>query len=161
MNKNRLAVAFTGPSNSGKTTLIIKLSNLLQKQNYKVAIIKHDPMDKATFDKEGKDSYKFSNTGAQVAVVSPKKTTIFKKETSSIDEIVKSFNEFDFLLVEGLKTLPLPRICIQRDEINENYFDVSDTIATNDSIEKSKLPKDMKILNLDDINEIVMWIKEN
>ncbi|MEA3383251.1 MAG: molybdopterin-guanine dinucleotide biosynthesis protein MobB, partial [Campylobacterota bacterium] len=59
------------------------------------------------------------------------------------------------------KTLPLPRICIQRDEINENYFDVSDTIATNDSIEKSKLPKDMKILNLDDLNEIVMWIKEN
>ncbi|MEA3553926.1 MAG: molybdopterin-guanine dinucleotide biosynthesis protein MobB, partial [Campylobacterota bacterium] len=29
-DKKRLAVAFTGPSNSGKTTLIIKVSNILQ-----------------------------------------------------------------------------------------------------------------------------------
>ncbi len=33
-----LAIAFTGPSNSGKTTLIVKLSNLL-KDKYKIAII--------------------------------------------------------------------------------------------------------------------------
>jgi len=52
MNKNnkRLAVAFTGPSNSGKTTLIEKLSIALQKDGYKVAIVKNDPKDKARFD---------------------------------------------------------------------------------------------------------------
>lgn len=80
MNNNiRKAVAFTGPSNSGKTTLIVKISQMLQTNGFKVAIIKHDPGDKAVFDKEGKDSYKFSQTGADVAVVSPKKTTILKK----------------------------------------------------------------------------------
>jgi molybdopterin-guanine dinucleotide biosynthesis protein B len=67
MNKinKRLAVAFTGPSNSGKTTLIVKLSEELQQQGLKVAIVKHDPSDKAIFDKEGKDSYKFSQTGSE------------------------------------------------------------------------------------------------
>jgi len=161
MNKKRIAVAFTGPSNSGKTTLIVKISTLLQEQNYKVAIIKHDPKDKAKFDKEGKDSFKFSQTGAQVAVVSPNKTTIFKKETSTIDTIIESFGDFDFLLVEGLKTIPLPRICVQRDEVNNNYFDVSDSIATDDSIDKNKFPKEMLILNLNNPDEIIKWIKEN
>ena len=161
MNKTRIAVAFTGPSNSGKTTLIVKIATLLQKNYYKVAIVKHDPKDKAVFDKEGKDSYKFSQTGAEVAVVSPNKTTIFKKETSTIDNLIDSFNNFDFLLVEGLKTLPLPRICIQRGEINESYFHVSDTIATDESIDRNKFPEQMNILDLNNPAQIIEWIKEN
>ena len=95
----KIAVAFTGQSNSGKTTLIVKLSTQLQANGYKVCIIKHDPKDKAKFDKEGKDSHKFSSTGADVAVVSPIRTTMFKQQTSKIDEIVAMFGEFDYLLV--------------------------------------------------------------
>ncbi len=161
MNKIRLAVAFTGPSNSGKTTLIVKIASILQEQKYKVAIVKHDPKDKAIFDKEGKDSYKFSQTGADVAVVSPYKTTIFKQKTSSIENLIDTFDEFDFLLVEGLKTLPLPRICVQREKINQDYFEVSDSIATDNSIDKNCFPKNMNILNLNNPYEIIQWIKEN
>jgi molybdopterin-guanine dinucleotide biosynthesis protein B len=62
----RLAVAFTGPSNSGKTTLIEKISKKLNQDGFKVAIIKHDPKDKARFDTEGKDSYRFTQTKADV-----------------------------------------------------------------------------------------------
>jgi len=161
MNKNRIAVAFTGPSNSGKTTLIVKVSSILQDQGFKVFIVKHDPKDKAMFDKEGKDSFKFSQTGANVAVVSPNKTTIFKKETSTIDNLIDIFDDFDFLLVEGLKTLPLPRICVQRDKINQDYFEVSDSIATDDSIDKANFPKNMNILDLNNPEQIIEWIKEN
>ncbi len=161
-NENkRLAVAFTGPSNSGKTTLIVKVSNILQDSGYKVAIVKHDPKDKAVFDKEGKDSFKFSQTGADVAVVSPNKTTIFKKKNSDIDELISIFNDFDFLLVEGLKTLPLPRICIMRNKIDERYFEVSDTIATDDSINHNDFSNSMKILDLNNPEQIVQWIKDN
>ncbi len=157
----RLAIAFTGPSNSGKTTLIVKISNILQDSGYKVAIVKHDPKDKAIFDKEGKDSFKFSQTGADVAVVSPNKTTYFKKQTSTIDELIDIFKEFDFLLVEGLKTLPLPRICICREKLDENYFEVSDTLAIDDTIDKSKIPQNMQILDLNNPEQIVEWIKQN
>ncbi len=157
----RLAVAFTGPSNSGKTTLIVKISSILQDQGYKVSIVKHDPKDKAIFDKEGKDSFKFSQTGADVAVVSPNKTTIFKKQTSSIDDIIDMFQDFDFLLVEGLKTLPLPRVCVSREKLDENYFDVSDTLAIDDTIDKNNLPTSMKILDLNNPEQIVEWIKTN
>lgn len=158
---NRLAVAFTGQSNSGKTTLIVKVSSVLQDQGYKVAIVKHDPKDKAMFDKEGKDSFKFSQTGADVAVVSPNKTTVFKKQTSTIDQIIDMFKDFDFLLVEGLKTLPLPRICVSRNKLNEDYFDVSDTLAIDDSIDKNTIPTNMKALDLNNPEQIVEWIKTN
>ena len=159
--KKRLAVAFTGPSNSGKTTLIIKVSNILQSQGYKVSIIKHDPKDKAIFDKEGKDSFKFYQTGANVAVVSPLKTTVMKHTTSTIDELASMFEEFDFLLVEGLKTLPLPRICIMRNTIEESYFNVSDSIATDGSIDTSKIENIKDILDLNNAEMIVEWIKKN
>ena len=157
----QLAVAFTGPSNSGKTTLIVKLSTQLQSLGYKVCIIKHDPHDKAIFDKEGKDSYKFSHTGASVAVVSPTRTTIFKKETTQIEEIAQVFGEFDYLLVEGLKTIPLPRIAIFRNELNENYFDISDAIATDETIQSSQIPQSCEHLDLNDVEKIIMWIDAN
>jgi molybdopterin-guanine dinucleotide biosynthesis protein B len=158
--KNR-AVAFTGPSNSGKTTLIVKLSITLQARGYKVCIIKHDPHDKAIFDKEGKDSYKFSQTGANVAVVSPTRTTIFKKETSPIEEIAQSFGEFDYLLVEGLKTIPLPRIAIFRNELNDKYFECSDAIATDETIHTSQIPEGSLHLDLNDVEGIIGWIDRN
>ena len=162
MNKyKRLAVAFTGPSNSGKTTLIIKISNILQDNGFKVCIVKHDPKDKAIFDKEGKDSFKFSQTGADVAVVSPNKTTYFKKDTSSIEDIIDVFKDFDFLLVEGLKTLPLPRICISRTQLDAKYFNVSDTLAIDDTIDKDTIPEGMNVLDLNNPEQIVQWIKDN
>ena len=162
MNKyKRLAVAFTGPSNTGKTTLIIRISNILQDSGYKVCIVKHDPKDKAIFDKEGKDSFKFSQTGANVAVVSPNKTTYFKKLTSSIDELIDIFKDFDFLLVEGLKTLPLPRICVSRNKLDEKYFNVSDTLAIDDTIDKNTIPKNINVLDLNNPEQIILWIEKN
>jgi len=157
----RLAVAFTGPSNSGKTTLIIQLSKILKQNNYKVAIVKHDPGDKAQFDKEGKDSYKFSQTGANVVVISPNRTTLFKQEQSSISDIVNILGDFDYLLVEGLKTLPLPRICVTRNNINEDYFEVSDTLAIDNTINKNDIPNNIKTLDLNNNEQILNWIEKN
>jgi len=156
-----LAIAFTGPSNSGKTTLIVKVANILQDAGNKVCIVKHDPKDKARFDRPGKDSDKFSQTGADVAVVSPNRTTVFKKDTSSIENIITMFGEFDYLLVEGLKTLPLPRIAIFRDNLNEDYFKVTDAIASDDSINNDDIPSNIDKLDLNNPESIITWINKN
>ena len=89
-----LAVAFTGISNSGKTTIIEKISTILNGR-YKIGIIKHDQKDKAVFDKEGKDSFKFFKTGAEVAVVSPTRTTYFSHKQKELDEIVSMFCDIE------------------------------------------------------------------
>jgi len=157
----RLAIAFTGPSNSGKTTLIEKISLELSPK-YKVAIIKHDPKDKAIFDVEGKDSDRFFKSGADVAVVSNVRTTIFKHSTSTISKIADSFGEFDFLLVEGLKYLPLPRIAIFRGKLEPDYFPYIQAVAIDDTIDKSELKDtNLDILDLNNIHEIIDYIKKH
>ena len=111
----RLAIAFSGPSNSGKTTLILKVAKKFIDDGLKVVVVKHDPGDKAKFDVEGKDSFKFSQAGADVVVMSPTRTTYFSQSSQGIDEVIRMIGEFDMLLVEGLKTLPLPRISVFKD----------------------------------------------
>ena len=158
----RFAVAFTGPSGSGKTTLVEKVSKELIKTT-EVAIIKHDPKDKGIFDKEGKDSHKFSQTGAEVVVSSPTRTTYFSQRQKALDEIIEMFNHFDILLVEGLKTLPLPRIAIFRNAIEESYLSCSEAIAVDHSIDLTQyeLPKEIDILDLNNTQEIIEWIDKN
>lgn len=160
----RLAVAFTGPSNSGKTTLILKVARkLIHAHNLEVAIIKHDPKDKARFDVEGKDSYKFSDTGAEVIVTSPTRTTYFSRHHSDLDEMIRLFNNFDVLLVEGLKNLPLPRISVFRHTIDEEYIPYMDALATDESIELEsyKIPANVEQLDLNDIDQVITWILKN
>lgn len=158
----RRAVAFTGPSNSGKTTIIVKIAEILIKER-KIAIIKNDPKDKALFDKEGKDSYKFSQTGADVAVISPKRTTLFLKREKSLEDIINFLGDFDLLMVEGLKTFPLPRIGIFRGELDESYFDYCDALAIDGSINLSdySIKREIDILNLNNPQEIISWIDKN
>jgi len=157
-----LAIAFSGPSNSGKTTLIVKVAEAL-KEKYSLAIVKHDPSDKAIFDKEGKDSWKFSNTGAEVVVASPTRTTFLSQKQKDIDEIIEMLGDFDILLVEGLKTLPLPRLSVFRNKLDESYFPMSNALAIDDSInlDDYNLPSHLDILDLNNTESIVEWILKN
>jgi molybdopterin-guanine dinucleotide biosynthesis protein B len=156
----RKAVAFTGPSNSGKTTLIEKIAKRLI-SSYKIAIIKNDPGDKAKFDKVGKDSYRFYLTGAEVVVTSPTRTTYFSHRQKSLDEIINMINDFDILLVEGLKYLPLPRIGVFRGDIDESYFRYIKAVAVDETVDKSKIPPNIEILNLNDADQIIEWVLNN
>jgi len=160
----RLAVAFTGPSNSGKTTLILKIARkLIHEYKKEVAIIKHDPKDKARFDVEGKDSYKFSDTGAEVIVTSPTRTTYFSQRQKELDEMIRLFDKFDILLVEGLKNLPLPRISIFRDELDEDYFPYMDALATDESVslDDYEIPEGVDILDINNCEDVIGWILDN
>ena len=160
----RLAVAFTGPSNSGKTTLILKVARkLIYEHKLEVAIIKHDPKDKARFDVEGKDSYKFSDTGAEVIVTSPNRTTYFSQKHSELQDMIRLFDSFDVLLVEGLKNLPLPRISVFRNKIDSDYIPYMDALATDYSIntQNYELPQNIDMLDLNDTDEVISWILQN
>ncbi|HEF7347190.1 TPA: molybdopterin-guanine dinucleotide biosynthesis protein B, partial [Campylobacter jejuni] len=142
---------------SGKTTLITKIADNFLQQNLKVLIIKHDPADKAQFDFNGKDSFKFFQSGAEVMVLSPARTTFFSHENRDILKALKLSPDFDICLVEGLKTLDLPRISVFCKEIDESYFIFSNAIA---SYEKISHPY-LTWLDLNDIQAICQYILKN
>jgi molybdopterin-guanine dinucleotide biosynthesis protein B len=156
------AIAFTGPSGSGKTTLVEKIAQHLVATR-QIAIIKHDPSDKAIFDQEGKDSDRFYKTGADVAVVSDTRTTLFSHRYRQIETVAAMFGSFDLLMVEGLKTLPLPRLAIFRHSIEIDYLPVVQAIAIDDSIrlEDYPLPDHLTVLDLNDVGSIIEWIDEH
>ena len=157
----QLAIAFTGPSGSGKTTLIEKISNKLSSK-YSVAIIKHDPSDKAKFDVEGKDSDRFFKTGANVAVVSDTRTSIFKHSSSNLDALSKALSPYDLLLVEGLKTWNLPRIGIFRGTIESSYIPFLQAVAVDCSVPKEQLESlDVDVLDLNNLDEIIEYVWKN
>lgn len=173
--------AFSGKSNSGKTTLICKLCEYIKKHlGLKVAVIKHDPKDKALFDIEGKDSAKFFSSSSAVALVSPTRTTIqihneslkhtrthnmldsVNKHTMwAFDCVMEHFAHYDFVFIEGLKTLPYPRIVVARGHIDESYIAYANSFAIDDSVDNIDiLPKSMPVLNLNDIAQIANFICE-
>ena len=157
--KRAYAIAFSGPSNSGKTTLIQKLIAHF-KRTKRIAVIKHDPKDKARFDKEGKDSHTFYSSGANVAVLSPTRSTYFFHDPHAIDEVIKRLYPFDLLFIEGLKTLPFPRLVLFREAVNEEYLPYADALAVHKSIDTKKydIPKELSVFDPDDIDAIAKWI---
>jgi len=120
----------------------------------------NDPKDKAQFDVVGKDSHKFSQTGAEVVITSPTRTTYFSQREKTLDDIIAMIDDFDILLVEGLKTLPLPRIAVFRNKIDESYFACSEAIATDESIDLAdyNIPTHITLLDLNNTPQIIEWI---
>lgn len=156
----QLIVAFTGPSNTGKTTLITKLVEHLA-PSHKVCVIKHDPKDKAELDREGKDSQKFYAAGAHVGILSPERSTFFFRAPLQIQQMIESFAPFDYLFIEGLKTLPFPRIGVFRNELDESYLPYTQALALQDIAIKSEWKERFDLLELADLPAIIQWIDQN
>lgn len=133
---------------------------LIHDHKLQVAIVKNDPKDKARFDVPGKDSFKFSETGAEVIVTSPTRTTFFSRRHKELDELIEMFGQFDVLLVEGLKNLPLPRISIFRDSIDADYFPYMNALAIDHTINVSdySLPENVALLDLNNPDQVIEWI---
>lgn len=158
------AIAFTGNSNSGKTTLIEKLTLYLKINfpNKRVSIIKHDPKDKATLDTPGKDSARFFQTGADIAIRGATQTTLRFHKNLSIDSLIDYFEEYDYLFVEGLKELSLPRICVARNYFDERFLPYIQAIAIDPTLKKELLNSyKLPILDLNNAQQILEWINAN
>lgn len=156
----RRVVGFIGPSKSGKTALILKLAKYLQAKDYKVCTIKHDAKDQAEFDKKGKDSELFFRSGFDTAVISPKRTTIFQHTAKSIDSIVKTFDNFDYLFVEGFSNLPIPHIAICGEKLEKKYLDKCNALICTSNCEKiyQNVSLEIQLIDKNDIEYLSSWI---
>ncbi|MBT9168646.1 MAG: Molybdopterin-guanine dinucleotide biosynthesis adapter protein [Syntrophomonadaceae bacterium] len=114
-------VSIVGKSDSGKTTLICGLLPELKRRGYRVATIKHD-VHGFEIDKPGKDTWKHSQAGADIVVISsPVKIALLEKvdEELTLDEIMGRISNVDIIVSEGYKRNNKPKIEVFRSTVHE------------------------------------------
>ena len=122
-------VSVVGKKNTGKTSLTVKIIDELTKRGYNVASIKHSHHS-IEMDKENTDTWKHKQAGANL-VVGVGSTTFFNARTemdlNRILFLIKHFDTFDFVVIEGYKSYNYPKI-ITSPNVRDEY-----TIAEVDS----------------------------
>ena len=109
-------VAFVGGHDSGKTSILVELVPRLKAKGITVGTIKHTTRD-VEDDTAGKDSQRHAAAGAAVAaLVTPARTTARRfGEEEAFEEVLKrEFRDCDLVLVEGYKSLSIPKIEVVR-----------------------------------------------
>ena len=121
--KNPMILGFYGESDTGKTTLITKIIERLVSENLTVATVKITDK-KIGLDKENKDTWRHSEAGAKLVVLSsPIETDFILKENRNIKEMIQKINrlgEYDIILIEGAKSPEIPKIRIGEITEREN-----------------------------------------
>ena len=122
-------VSIVGKKNTGKTSLTVKVISELTKRGYNVASIKHSHHS-IEMDKENTDTWKHKQAGANL-VVGVGSTTFFnarkEHDLNRILYLLKHFDDFDFVIIEGYKSYNYPKI-ITSPDVRDEY-----TIAEVDS----------------------------
>ncbi len=121
MQLNVPILSLVGTSNSGKTTLIVKIVRELKSRGYRVATIKHSHHN-IELDRKGKDTWMHTQAGADaVALISKNIVGLIRKapEEIPLSRIVNMYlSDMDIIVVEGYKTEAIPKIEVFRTEIS-------------------------------------------
>ncbi len=155
-------------SGSGKTTLLEKLIPLFNARGLNVAVIKH-AHHSFDIDYPEKDSYRIRKAGAQQILISSRKRwALIHENTSektelSLHEALMRINPepIDFVMVEGFKAAPIPKIEIHRPALGKPLLAVDDpcviAIATD---EPMQIQITLPVLDLDDTGQIAKFIEQ-
>ena len=93
--------SFIAWSGTGKTTYLERLIAALKARGVRVAVVKHDA-HRFQVDKEGKDSWRFAQAGADVvAVADGEKCAVMDYRPTPLSDILSMLRDVDLVLVEG------------------------------------------------------------
>ncbi|GAA0324695.1 molybdopterin-guanine dinucleotide biosynthesis protein B [Bacillus carboniphilus] len=149
-----------GYKNRGKTTLVCKLLEQLKTQGYRVGSIKHDA-HQFEMDKPGKDTWKHREAGAEtVAITSSTQTAIIIERPSSVQELLEKMGHLDFVLVEGFKNGPYPKITILKEKADKEMLqELTNVIGVASWIPIDIEAEEPKVFPIDDIEGILNVIQ--
>jgi len=111
-------IQVVGHKNTGKTTLVCRLTELLKQRNYKVGTVKSDAHD-FTMDEPGTDTWRHQQAGADItAISSSRRSAILSNKPSSLAELLVHMQHVDIVLVEGFKRENHPKLVLVREEVD-------------------------------------------
>ena len=132
--------------------------------NVRVATIKHD-VHGLDIDRKGKDSYRFSEAGAKISVVSSPDETIYKVHKKlSLDDIISNVKDVDLIIIEGYSADDkIPCIGVARKELGKgfkcNFENVIALVSDYRDAELAAMGYKGETFNIDDIDGIIEFIK--
>ncbi|MGY8625108.1 molybdopterin-guanine dinucleotide biosynthesis protein B [Chromobacterium violaceum] len=148
-----------GYSGSGKTTLLEALLPLLGRRGLRVSVIKHSHHD-VELDTPGKDSFRHRRAGAcEVMIVSPRRVGVFAETERelTLDEQLARLSPCDLVLLEGQKSLPVPKLEVFRPALGKpaRYPDDPNVIAVACD---APLQAGIPVLDLNDADAVAHFI---
>jgi molybdopterin-guanine dinucleotide biosynthesis protein B len=124
-------IGVIGGKKSGKTTTIEILTRELTKRGYKVAVAKHIPEPNFTIDTEGKDTWRYTQSGAKtvVAASANEVATIEKTRANlSLKEILHRCKGSDIVFLEGFRKLLAEDKGIHKIVVAESTQDIEEAV---------------------------------
>jgi len=113
-------VGFAAWSGTGKTTLLVKLLEILNKRGLRVGVVKH-AHHSFDIDTPGKDSYALRKAGASQVLIGSRKRWALIVEAPEPGDHPLDFHRrhldqerLDLILVEGFKPEKIPKIELHR-----------------------------------------------
>ncbi len=153
-------LGFAGYSKTGKTTLIEEIVRNLKKRGLRVAVIKHD-VHRVVLDHEGKDSWRFTEAGADISIVSSEETTAFVEQRRlSFENLLELVHDVDIVLVEGFKSEAFTQIGIERKATKKGFPSPPDcyvALVTDDR----ELDADIPVFEFNETAAITEFIIKN
>ncbi|MBT4570677.1 MAG: molybdopterin-guanine dinucleotide biosynthesis protein B [Nitrosomonadales bacterium] len=149
-------------SGSGKTFVIERLIPALNKKGLSVSVIKH-AHHSFDIDIPGKDSFKIREAGAKQTLIfnSARSALITENEKNNfnLDNAIEQINQpTDIILIEGLKTMKIPKIEIYREQISNKrlYKEDPNIIGVISDIDiKHEIPS-FSFIDFDKISEFII-----
>lgn len=160
-------IGFCGYSGSGKTTLVEQLIVRLRLAGQRVSVVKHAHHE-FDIDHEGKDSWRHRQAGAfEVVIASNRRLAKIREfravEEPTVDQLVGELVDCDWVLVEGFKHAPLPKIEVWRAVTGrpaQYPVDPFVIAVATDSEAALPAPTNLPIFHLDDADGITAFILE-
>ncbi|HSO20192.1 MAG TPA: molybdopterin-guanine dinucleotide biosynthesis protein B [Desulfosarcina sp.] len=147
-------ITIVGFSDAGKTTVIEKLLPELKRRGLKVGTIKHAHHGFA-IDREGKDSWRHQQAGADIAAVAgPEKTAmIINTPLERLENIRSLMNGMDLILAEGFKSARMPKVEVLRSAVHTRplFLKDPDLFALVTDLDPPFEAEDLVVFGLDDI----------
>jgi molybdopterin-guanine dinucleotide biosynthesis protein B len=152
-------IAFSGFSESGKTTFIEKLIPELKHRGYRIATIKqsHHEMVFAP----GKDSERHLAAGSEVSMlVTPNQMMLVKplEEEASIDDLIRVLgDDYDIIICEGFKYSDIPKLVVYRQGIGAFPLGLSNVIGV---ITDEELDIQTRQYSFEDVEAVADMLEE-
>lgn len=165
MKINTPVLQVVGYQNSGKTTLVTKIIEMLKKNHCRIGTIKHHGHDGTPLSSDtDKDTFKHRFAGAAITGIEGKGLL----QINTVDEyyftlpiILELYHAFflDLILVEGFKTESFPKIVLlktpQDEELLNKLSNIVLMICWYDSFPKSPIPA----FSIRDESGYLSWIQ--